>query len=118
MFEEWVDPTGVEILRRLDRRVIVDTHKVWSAPYWGPTQPHNSEGVRPMSFAPPEVQKHGLKIDALQEGRQVAWIRQSHGEWLALVVAINVASADGQSRLTMPLWIQGSAFRLPRADGS
>ncbi|QSN49693.1 hypothetical protein I3U33_26215 (plasmid) [Mycobacteroides abscessus subsp. abscessus] len=70
-----------------------------------------------MSFAPPEVQKHGLKIDALQEGRQVAWIRQSHGEWLALVV-INVASADGQSRLTMPLWIQGSAFRLPRADGS
>ncbi|MBN7374107.1 hypothetical protein [Mycobacteroides abscessus] len=70
-----------------------------------------------MSLAPPEVRQHGLKLDALQEGRQVAWIRQSHGEWLALVF-INAASTDGRSRLTMPLWIQGSAFRLPRVDGS
>ncbi|SHV73078.1 hypothetical protein [Mycobacteroides abscessus] len=117
MFDNWVDPPGVEILRQVDRRVIVDTHKVWSAPYWGPRQPANTEGVRPMSFAPPEVREHGLVIAPMQEGRQVAWIRRAFGEWLALVF-VNASSADGRSQLTMPLWLQGSAFRLPRDDGT
>ncbi|SLI19416.1 Uncharacterised protein [Mycobacteroides abscessus subsp. abscessus] len=117
MFEHWTDPAGVEILRRVDRRVIVDTHKVWSAPYWGPTQSANAEGVRPMPLAPPEVRAHGLVVAPLQEGRQVAWIRRAFGEWLALVF-VNASSADGQSQLTMPLWLQSDAFRLPRSDGS
>lgn len=117
MFDRWNDPPGVEMLRRVDRRVIVDTTKVWPVTYWGPPEPGNSEGVRPMQFAPHDVQEHGLRIDTLQEGRQIAWIRRSFGEWLALV-CISVGSADGKSALTMPLWLQTNAFRLPRGDGS
>ncbi|MGL5441236.1 MAG: hypothetical protein ACRDDJ_02040 [[Mycobacterium] stephanolepidis] len=117
MFEEWHDPDGVEILKRVDRRVIVDTTKVWPSKYWGPAEPGNTEGIRPMQFASHQTQTHGLRIETLQEGRQIAWIKRSFGEYLGLVF-IKVGSADGCSKLTMPLWIQGDAFRLPRSDGS
>lgn len=117
VFEEWHDPDGLEILKRVDRRVIVDTTRVWPTKYWGPAEPGNTEGIRPMQFASHQAQAHGLRIETLQEGRQIAWIKRFFGDYLGLVF-IKVGSADGRSKLTMPLWIQGDAFRLPRGDGS
>ncbi|WP_132827775.1 hypothetical protein [Mycobacteroides abscessus] len=116
LFTGWHDPPGVQILRRVDRRVIVDTHKAWPAPYWPPDAP-NAGSVRPMSFAAAEVRNHGLHLETLHEGRQVAWIRQSTGQFLGLVL-VDAVSRDGRSQMTMPLWLQSSTFRLPRPDGS
>lgn len=98
MFDDWVTVPGVEILWQLDRPVLVDTRKVWPTAH--------------MPFRPPtpRVQQHGANIKPRVEGRQVAWLRRNSGEYLALVV-IAVRSADGASRMLMPLWVQCDAFR-------
>ncbi|WP_081343460.1 hypothetical protein [Mycobacteroides chelonae] len=116
LFRDWHDPPDLEILRRVDRRVIVDIHKVWTASYWPPDAPAAGT-ARPSNSASYEVKQHGLFVNVLQEGRQIAWIRLSTGEYLGLVL-VEVSSRAGGSRLTMPLWLQASTFRLPRADGS
>ncbi|ORA28162.1 hypothetical protein [Mycobacteroides abscessus] len=68
-----------------------------------------------MSLNPTLARRHGLVIDALQTGRQLAWVRTNTGDWLALVV-VEVTTADGLNHVTMQLWLQRHQFQLPHRD--
>ncbi|MGH3956498.1 MAG: hypothetical protein ACRDTI_20930 [Mycobacterium sp.] len=100
MFDDWGESPDGKILRRVDRPVVVFTNQVWPLP-----------GSNSVSLAPPEAKRRGLQIRSMQPGRQVAWVRQSTGEWLACVLA-DVSTADGQSKVTMQLWLQRHMFRV------
>lgn len=53
-----------------------------------------------MSLSPLFARRHGLVIESLHSGRQLAWVRLSTGGWLALVT-IEARTADGLNSLTM-----------------
>ncbi|MEU9807020.1 hypothetical protein [Mycobacterium sp. NPDC050853] len=107
MFDHWENPSEIEIYRPVDRPVVVHTHQVFLG----------DVGSHQMNLGPPSAQKHGLVIESLHAGRQLAWVRRSTGEWLALVV-VEVATADGLNNLTMQLWLQRHQFKLPHTDYS
>lgn len=93
MFDSW----HPSVVRLRDEPVRIDFHKLWP-------------GLDSSGFAPLEVRRRGLKLDALHPGRLVAWVRQSHGGWLA-VVKTEARSADGSAVVPMTLWTPASAVR-------
>lgn len=101
MFELWANSDG-GIYRAVDRPVVVLTHQV----LLGHTGSHQ------MTLSPPFARQHGLIIESLHPGRQLAWVRLSTGGWLALVT-IEARTADGLNTLTMDLWLQRHQFMLP-----
>lgn len=102
MFDEWRNPPGIEIYRPVDRTVLVRSHQVFSG----------EVGSHQMSLSPTLARQHGLVIESLQPGRQLAWVRTNTGDWLALVI-VEVATADGLNSLAMQLWLQRHQFQLP-----
>ncbi|TDZ82784.1 hypothetical protein DE4585_01576 [Mycobacteroides salmoniphilum] len=102
MFDSWKGPPGVEIYRPIDRPVVVLTHQV----LLGET------GSRQMTLSPTPARRHGLVVESLHAGRQLAWVRRNTGGWLALVT-IEARTADGLNSLTMDLWLQRHQFMLP-----
>ncbi|SCX15316.1 MULTISPECIES: hypothetical protein [Mycobacteriaceae] len=98
MFDTWRNPRTL-ILR--DEPVEVLTNHVWP------------DALGAMSLAPADVRNHGLYVDAIARGRLLAWVRRSNGVWLA-VVQIEGRSRDGQSSLTMTLWVLPNAVRPAR----
>ncbi|EIT89308.1 hypothetical protein MA4S0116R_3081 [Mycobacteroides abscessus 4S-0116-R] len=105
MFEHWRDCHAGEVYRPVDRSVVVLTHQVLS----GETGSHR------MSLSPTLARRHGLVIESLHPGRQLAWVRLNTGGWLALVT-IEARTADGLNSLMMDLWLQRHQFRLPHRD--
>lgn len=52
------------------------------------------------------VRSGGLRLEPWMRARQVAWIRRaSDGGWLAIVL-MPASSANGQSSITMQLWLE------------
>lgn len=102
MFEDWINPPGVEILCREDRPVEVFGTGLWCRP-----------GSSSLSRAPGDVRAHGLKIGAFHPGRQVAWVRLSSGGWLA-VVDVELSTVDGSNAVDTVLWLQPHQLRLPK----
>lgn len=105
MFESWVNAPGGEIYRPIDRPVLVLTHQVLAG----------DAGSHQMSLSPLFARRHGLVIESLHSGRQLAWVRLSTGGWLALVT-IEARTADGLNSLTMDLWLQRHQFMLPHQN--
>ncbi|MGV0628580.1 hypothetical protein [Mycobacteroides chelonae] len=105
MFDTWENPPVGGIYRAVDRPVVVLTHQV----LLGHTGSHQ------MTLSPPFARQHGLIIESLHPGRQLAWVRLSTGGWLALVT-IEARTADGLNTLTMDLWLQRHQFMLPHND--
>ncbi|WP_199347652.1 hypothetical protein [Mycobacteroides chelonae] len=68
-----------------------------------------------MSLSPPFARQHGLIIESLHPGRQLAWVRLNTGGWLALVT-IEAQTADGLNSLAMDLWLQRHQFMLPHPN--
>lgn len=60
-----------------------------------------------------EVRAHGLHIDAVADGRLIAWVRRTTGMWLA-VVEVEGRSADGRASVPMTLWCPRNAVRAAR----
>ncbi|EIC67171.1 hypothetical protein OUW_05543 [Mycobacteroides abscessus M93] len=85
--------------------MVVLTHQVFSG----------QVGSHQMSLSPTLARRHGLVIESLHPGRQLAWVRTSTGDWLALV-AVQASTADGLNSLTMQLWLQRHQFQLPHGD--
>ncbi|ORB49412.1 hypothetical protein BST43_23405 [Mycobacteroides saopaulense] len=105
MFDLWENPPEVDIYRPVDRPVIVRLHQVFSG----------QVGSHQMSLSPTLARRHGLVIQSLHPGRQLAWVRTSTGDWLALVV-VEVGTADGMNHVAMQLWLQRHQFQLPHRD--
>ncbi|MCT7371450.1 hypothetical protein A7R75_20845 [Mycolicibacterium llatzerense] len=99
MFEDWTNPPDAVIYRPTDRAVEVDTVA------WLPSGPM-------MSLAPKPVREHGLKFDAFHPGRQIAWVRLSHGPWLA-VVEVEAVTRDGLNQVRTVLWLLPTQLRIP-----
>ena len=63
-------------------------------------------GYRRQDEPPLWVTTSALRLEPLMRARQVAWIRHaSDGGWLAAVL-MPAGSANGQSRVTMQLWLE------------
>lgn len=63
------------------------------------------------------VKTSALRLESLMRARQVAWIRRaSHGAWLA-VVLMPAGSANGQSRVTMQLWLAPDMITIDLTTG-
>ncbi|SIK10222.1 Uncharacterised protein [Mycobacteroides abscessus subsp. abscessus] len=71
-------------------------------------------GSHQMARSPRHAREHGLIIQSLHLGRQLAWVRMNTGDWLALVI-IEAHTADEVNSLTMTLWLQRHQFMLARA---
>ncbi|WP_234711413.1 hypothetical protein [Mycolicibacterium llatzerense] len=99
VFEDWTNPPDAVIYRPTDRAVEVDTVA------WLPSGPM-------MSLAPKPVREHGLKFDAFHPGRQIAWVRLSHGPWLA-VVEVEAVTRDGLNQVRTVLWLLPTQLRIP-----
>ncbi|SIM00478.1 Uncharacterised protein [Mycobacteroides abscessus subsp. abscessus] len=105
VFDNWECSPEGGVYHPTDRPVVVHTHSVFLAEIGG----------HQMSLSPPFARQHGLVIESLHAGRQLAWVRLSTGAWLALVT-IEAQTADGLNSLTMDLWLQRHQFRLPHRD--
>ncbi|WP_134198176.1 hypothetical protein [Mycobacteroides salmoniphilum] len=68
----------------------MDIHKVWAATHWR-QDPPAAGAARPSNSAAYEVKRHGLFVNVLQEGRQIAWMRLPTGEDLGLVLRRSAA---------------------------
>ncbi|AWG62842.1 hypothetical protein [Mycobacteroides abscessus] len=73
-------------------------------------------GSHQMTLSPRCAREHGQTIQSLHLGRQLAWVRLSTGDWLALVV-IEAHTADAVNSLTMTLWLQRHQFMLAHPAG-
>ncbi|MEB3023010.1 MULTISPECIES: hypothetical protein [Mycolicibacter] len=93
MFERWVSDRSHPTLFPVDRSVAV---------YASEALPCSLR--RRANDLPLWVKSFGLRIEAHMPGRQVAWLRRSDGGWIA-VVLVEALSANRQSRVTMPLWL-------------
>lgn len=105
MFDFWESPPSGSAYRPVDRPVIVLAHQLLVG----------STGSHQMSLSPPFARQHGLIIESLHPGRQLAWVRLNTGGWLALV-AIEAQTADGLNSLAMDLWLQRHQFMLPHPN--
>lgn len=105
MFDAWESPPVGGVYRPMDRPVVVLIHQV----LLGDTGSHQ------MTLAPPFARQHGLIIESLHAGRQLAWVRLNTGGWLALVT-IEARTADGLNSLKMDLWLQRHQFMLPHQN--
>lgn len=105
MFDFWENPPEGGTYLAVDRPVVVLSHQV----LLGDTGSHQ------MALSPPFARQHGLIIESLHPGHQLAWVRLSTGGWLALVT-IEARTADGLNTLTMDLWLQRHQFMLPHPN--
>jgi hypothetical protein len=99
VFDAWRDPRMLVVR---DEPVEVLTNNVWP------------DALGAMTQAPYEVRNRGLHVDSIAPGRLLAWVRRSNGVWLA-AVQIEGRSRDGQSSLTMTLWVLPHAVRPVRS---
>lgn len=67
MFDSW----RPAVIRLREDAVHIDTHAMWP-------------DLDAASFAPLEIRQHGLRIEAFHPARLIAWVRQTHGGWLAV----------------------------------
>ncbi|WP_100522662.1 hypothetical protein [Mycobacteroides abscessus] len=100
MFDEWVNPPGFKTLYLMDMPVTVESSRAWPGQFM-------HLGV---SLPSREVRTYGLKVEPFMRGRLVAQVRRTDGDWFA-VVEVPAASGDGQSRLTMQLWLPPEVVR-------
>lgn len=98
MFEDWRQHDKYRTLYPVDRSVMVNTNKAFPA-----------GKAKRADELPLWLKSGGLSLEPWMPGRQVAWVRRSTGEWLAVVV-MEAGSANGQSRVTMQLWLVPSAI--------
>ncbi|RIU09115.1 hypothetical protein D2E97_16155 [Mycobacteroides abscessus] len=100
MFDGWVNPPGFKTLHLADMPVTVESSRAWPGMFT-----HLGMGLQSS-----EIRDHGLKIDTFMRGRLIAQVRRTDGEWFA-VVEVPAASGDGQSQLTMQLWLPPESVR-------
>ena len=94
MFDGWHQDPECPTLYRVERDVVVDVLRAFPG-----------TGYRRQDELPLWVKASALRLEPLMRARQVAWIRRaSDGGWLA-VVLMPAGSANGQSRVTMQLWL-------------
>ncbi|MCV6969308.1 hypothetical protein [Mycobacterium bohemicum] len=95
MFDGWQQGPEYPTLYRLERDVVVDVSRALPG-----------TGYRRQDELPLWVKTSALRLEPSMRARQVAWIRRaSDGGWLA-VVLMPAGSANGQSRVTMQLWLE------------
>ena len=95
MFDGWRQDPRYPTLYRVDRDVVVDL-----------SQTFPSISYRRQDELPQWVKTSALRLEPSMRARQVAWIRRaSDGGWLA-VVLMPAGNANGQSRVTMQLWLE------------
>jgi hypothetical protein len=106
MFEGWRDSAEYPTLFRADRDVFVDVSRVFP-----------SGGGRRKDELPLWVKAGALRLEPWMLARQIAWIRRCDGGWLA-VVLMPAGSANGQSGVTMQLWLEPDAITTDLTVGS
>jgi hypothetical protein len=75
-------------------------------------------GYRRQDELPLWVKTSALRLEPSMRARQVAWIRRaSDGGWLA-VVLMPASSANGQSHVTMRLWLEPEIITTDLTVGS
>jgi hypothetical protein len=95
VFDGWRQDPEYPTLYRAERDVVVDVSRAFP-----------DAGYRRQDEVPLWVKTSGLRLEPSMRARQVAWIRRaSDGGWLA-VVLMPAGSANGQSRVTMQLWLE------------
>ena len=95
MFDEWLEDPNYPTLYRMERDVVVDVSKAFPG-----------TSYRRQDDLPLWVKTSALRLEPSMPARQVAWIRRaSDGGWLA-VVLMPAGSANGQSRVTIQLWLE------------
>ena len=95
MFDAWRQDRQYPTLYRLERDVLVDVSRAFPG-----------TGYCRQDELPLWVKTSALRLEPCMRARQVAWIRRaSDGGWLA-VVLMPAGSANGQSRVTMQLWLE------------
>lgn len=107
MFDGWRHDPQYPTLYRVQREVVVDvSHALPGTSY------------RRQDELPLWVKTCGLRLEPRMRARQVAWIRRaSDGGWLA-VVLMPAGSANGQSRVTMQLWLSPEMIDTDLTTGS
>jgi len=98
MFEQWRQSDQYRTLCPVDRPVMIDTNKALPA-----------GRARRADELPLWLKSGGLSLEPWMPGQQVAWVRRATGGWLA-VVLMEAGSANGQSRVTMQLWLDPEAI--------
>jgi len=95
VFDGWQQDAEDPTLYRVDRDVVVDVVRAFPG-----------TGYRRQDELPLWVKNSALRLEPSMRARQVAWIRRaSDGGWLA-VVLMPAGSANGQSHVTMQLWLE------------
>lgn len=97
MFDSWRESQEYPTLFRVDREVLVDV-----AHLFPPTAIRRDE-------LPLWVKSGALLLEPSMKARQLAWLRRSDGGWAA-AVQMSAGSANGQSRITMQLWLPPEAL--------
>ena len=94
VFDGWQQDPNYPTLYRVERDVVVDVSRAFPG-----------TSYRRQDELPLWVKTSALRLEPAMRARQVAWIRRaSDGGWLA-VVLMPAGSANGQSRVTMQLWL-------------
>jgi hypothetical protein len=94
VFEKWTSSADCPTLYRVERDVLVDVSRLFP-----------DVGQRRQDELPLWVNAHAVRLEPWMRACQTAWLRRPDGGWLAIVL-MPASSADGQSSITMQLWLE------------
>jgi hypothetical protein len=106
MFDRWRDSTEYPTLYRVRREVLVDISRLFPR-----------FGGRRKDELPLWVKAGGLHLEPWMPAQQFAWLRCASGDWLAGVL-MPARSANGQSSITLQLWLEPGVITTDLSAGT